>query len=116
MRDISFYFVKCKSFEIERNKIIYTFVACNKVFAWNKFVLFSTKKISYIAHEPTIHWLYSYNKMKHSKTKYRQTSNISRALVGNDIFDHTDVVGRCSNYIFILDFTTGFNGLGKYNC
>ena len=23
---------------------------------------------------------------------------------------------RCSNYIFILDFMTGFNGLGKNNC
>ena len=48
---------------------------------------------AYIAHEPTINWLYSYNKMKHNKTKYRQTSNKSRALVGNDIFDHSDVFG-----------------------
>ena len=23
---------------------------------------------------------------------------------------------RCSNYIFILDLTPGFNGLGKDNC
>ena len=35
--------------------------------------------------------------------------------------DHSDVVGsfarrRCSNYIFILDLTPGFNGLSKDNC
>ena len=44
-----------------------------------------------------------------------------RTLVGNKIVDHSDVVGniacrRCSNYIFILDLTPGFNGLGKDNC
>ena len=47
--------------------------------------------------------------------EYRQTSNIRRALVGNKIVDHSDVVGAspvgCSRYIFILDF----NGLGKDN-
>ena len=37
------------------------------------------------------------------------------------IVDHPDVVGastcrRWSNYIFILDLTSGFNGLGKENC
>ena len=32
-----------------------------------------------------IHWLI--------KTKYRQVSNISHTLVGNNIFDHSDVVG-----------------------
>ena len=25
------------------------------------------------------------------------------------------IIQRCSNYIFILDLTPGFNGLGKYN-
>ena len=50
-------------------------------------------------------------------TNYCQTSNISCTLVGNKIVDHSDVVGRrCSNYIFILDLTHGFNGLGKGNC
>ena len=46
---------------------------------------------------------------------YPQTSHMSRSLVGNNIVDHSDVVGaslrcswsiacrRCSNYIFILD-------------
>ena len=53
---------------------------------------------------------------------YRQVSNIRGTLVGNKIVDHSDVVGasiacrRCSNYIFILDLTLGFIGLGKDNC
>ena len=47
---------------------------------------------------------------------YRQVSNIRRTFVGNKIVDHSDVViacRRCSNYIFILDLTPGFKGLGK---
>ena len=46
---------------------------------------------------------------------YNKNSNISRTLVRNKIDDHSDVVGalRCSNYIFILDFTSGFKGFGK---
>ena len=52
---------------------------------------------------------------------YRKTSNIRRTVVGNKIVDHADVVGdgwsiacrRCSNYIFILDLTSGFKGFGK---
>ena len=54
---------------------------------------------------------------------YRQTSNISHTSVGNKIVDHSDVVGaaptscrRCSSYIFILNLTPGFNGLGIDNC
>ena len=48
---------------------------------------------------------------------YRQTSNIRRTLVGNKLVGHSDVVGAaCSNYIFILDLTPGFNGLGKKHC
>ena len=52
---------------------------------------------------------------------YHQTSNIRfrHALVGNKIVHHSDVVGacrRCSNYIFILDLTPGFNRLCKDNC
>ena len=52
---------------------------------------------------------------------YRQVSNIRRTLVSNKIVDHSDVVfwsiacRRCSNYIFILDLTPGFIGLGKDN-
>ena len=48
--------------------------------------------------------------------------NIRRTLVGGKIADHSDVVGaspacrRCSNYIFISNFITGFNELGKDNC
>ena len=74
------------------------------------------------------------------RKRYRQTSNIRRTLVGNKIVEHSDVVGasnirrtsvsnccwslrcswsiacrRCSNYIFVLDLTPGFNGLGKDN-
>ena len=44
---------------------------------------------------------------------YRQTPNVSRALVGNKFVDHPNVV--CSNCIFILDLTPGFNGSGKGN-
>ena len=52
---------------------------------------------------------------------YCQTSNISPTLVSYKIVDHADVVGAspdwgCSNYIFILDLTPGFNGLGRDNC
>ena len=39
-------------------------------------------------------------------------SNIRCILVGNKIVDHSR---RCSNYIFILDLTHGFIGLGKDN-
>ena len=48
---------------------------------------------------------------------YRETSNKSRALVGNKIVDHSDVAGSspCANHIFIVDLTHGVNGLGKDN-
>ena len=52
------------------------------------------------------------------KQEYRQTSNTSHTLVGNKLVDHSDVVGASpvgSNYIFILNLTPGFNGLGKDN-
>ena len=47
----------------------------------------------------------------------RQTLNISGTLV-NKIVDHYTLYAcrRCSNYIFILDLTPGFNALGKDNC
>ena len=52
---------------------------------------------------------------------YRQTSNLSRNLVGNKLVDHWDVVGTtvcrcCSNYIFIIDLTPDFRGLDNDNC
>ena len=51
---------------------------------------------------------------------YRQNSNTMRTLMCNKIADHSNVSGsiacrRCSNYIFILDLTPSFNGLGKDN-
>ena len=46
---------------------------------------------------------------------YRQVSYIRRTLVGNKIVDNSDVVGA-SNYIFIIDLTLGFSGLGTDNC
>ena len=49
-----------------------------------------------------------------------QISNTSCTLAGNTIVDHwcrrNSACRRCSNYIFILDLTPGFNGLGKHNC
>ena len=52
---------------------------------------------------------------------YRQVSNIRHTLAGNKIDDHSDVVGAspvgaAPNYIFIVDLTPGFIGLGKDNC
>ena len=53
----------------------------------------------------------------HPGDNYRKTSNISRTLVGNKIVNNSDVVGasprRCSNYIFILNLTYGFNEFGQ---
>ena len=53
---------------------------------------------------------------------YRQTSSIWRTWTGNKIVDHSLICSwtiayqHCSNYIFILDLTPGFNGLDKGNC
>ena len=52
---------------------------------------------------------------------YRQVSNIRRTLVVNKNVDHSDVVGAspvgaAPTYIFILDLTSGFIGLGKDSC
>ena len=41
---------------------------------------------------------------------------MSRTLVGTEIVDHLDVVGASPHYIFILNLTHGFDGLGKDNC
>ena len=41
---------------------------------------------------------------------------MSRTSVGNNTVDHSDVGAARSNYIFILDLTSGFNGFGKDNC
>ena len=54
------------------------------------------------------------------KKYYCQTSNISCTLIGNEIVDHPDAVGAspvgaAPNYFFILDLTSGFNGLRKDN-
>ena len=46
---------------------------------------------------------------------YRKIFNIRRTVVGNKIVYHSDVFG-CSNYIFILDLSPGFNRLCKDNC
>ena len=52
---------------------------------------------------------------------YPQTSDIRRTTIANQLVDHSDVCWsiicrRCSNHIFILDLTPGFNGLDKDNC
>ena len=53
--------------------------------------------------------------------QYRQTSNISRTLVGSKIADHLDVLEHrllalLHNYIHLHSrLTPGFNGLGKDN-
>ena len=52
---------------------------------------------------------------------YRQVSNISRTLEGYKNCrslrcSWSIACRRCPNYIFILDLTPGFMGLGKDNC
>ena len=48
---------------------------------------------------------------------YHKVSNIRSTWVGNKIVDHSHVVGAApTTYIFILNLTPGFNGLGKGNC
>ena len=54
-------------------------------------------------------------------SNYRQVSNISRTLDGNQIVDHSDVVGAspvgtAPTTSSFLDLTHGFDGLGKGNC
>ena len=54
----------------------------------------------------------------HAVGSYRKISNI-RCTLGNKIVDHalrcswSIACWRCSNYIFILDLTSGFKGFGK---
>ena len=48
---------------------------------------------------------------------YRQVYNIRRTLNCWSLrCSWSTACGRCSNYIFILDLTPGFNVLGKDNC
>ena len=51
---------------------------------------------------------------------YHQISNIICTLVAKKCWSHrcswSSADRHCYNYIFILDFTPGFNGLGKDNC
>ena len=50
---------------------------------------------------------------------YPQTSDIRGTLEGNDqslSCSWSITYRRCSNYILNLDFTPGFNALGKDNC
>ena len=67
-------------------------------------------------------WTLVWEMVKHwtSRRHYRQISNIRRTLVGNKIVGHSCswsiASWRCSNYIFILDLTPDFIGLGKDNC
>ena len=55
-------------------------------------------------------------------SKYRQTSKISRILVGNTILFWSPMwiwnsaCRHCLGYIFILDLTPRLYGLGKNNC
>ena len=57
-------------------------------------------------------WMYGDKYMariqKYWLPNYRQTSNIRHNLLRNNI-----TYRRCSNYIFILVLTPGFNGLGR---
>ena len=49
-----------------------------------------------------------------TQIQYSKSSNITCTLVCNKIVNHSDLCSwRCSNYIFILDLTSGFKGFGK---
>ena len=66
------------------------------------------------------YWLFTAKPLPEQMQTYYQTSNISCTSAGNEFVNQSDVDGAspvcCSNYIFILDLTPGFNGLGKDNC
>ena len=51
-----------------------------------------------------------------SHAVYRQTSNIRRTLVGNEIVDHSDVAGASAPTTFHSRLTLDFNELVKGNC
>ena len=74
-----------------------------------------------ISYFHSYHYQLTYTHSPNVKREYPQTSNIKRTFVGNEIVDHSDVVGASSvgssNYtrIFILDLKPGFNWLGKDN-
>ena len=55
-------------------------------------------------------WLMIMCYLAYRNATHRQVSNISGTWVSNEIVDHSDVAcRRCSNYIFILHWTLGFN-------
>ena len=66
-----------------------------------------------------ISWLILFmiiNQWCSNSSDYRQISNKRHTLIGNKSVDHFEVVGASpfgDNYVFILDLTYGFNGLGK---
>ena len=61
------------------------------------------------------HWQYVYIGLGNGLgTIWWQT--ITWTIVDQDLWHHTaSLPTNCSNYIFILDLTPGFNGLGKIN-
>ena len=60
-------------------------------------------------------WIHWYLQQSYKIIIYRQISNIRRTLVDNKMVDHSDVFRTSLNYIFIIDLTSGFGGLGKDN-
>ena len=81
----------------------------NKIFKCTTPLLCNTKVISLVTHLVMMNW----------KKSHRQTSYICSTSVGNKHVGHSDVVGASPvryYYIFILDLTAGFKGLGKDKC
>ena len=61
------------------------------------------------------------HQLRNKYSTYPQTSDISRTFAGNKLVDPSDVVGAspvstAPTYIFILDLTPGYIGLGQDNC
>ena len=83
--------------------------SCKKVYSSSWSIFLASAIVEIMACH--LHGEYNYS-------MYRKTSYIRRTLAGNKIVDHSDVVGcrRCSNYIFILDLTSGFKGFCKDSC
>ena len=69
-------------------------------------------------HMTSVRWKclsFPFSKFASFVLTYRQTSNIRRTCVSYIICWSLSNYSNCSNYIFILNLTHGFNELGKTN-
>ena len=98
----------------DMNKLIPLWSDAGKIYSPTNYILFR------FCHVYNTHMVVYYIQMG-PRYHFRKVSNIRRTWGRNKVVYQSDVVGasrcrRCSNYIFILNLTPGFNGLGKDNC